>query len=205
MSDTIPLTAEVRGRAGKGGARETRRAGLIPAIIYGNKQEPLMIAVDEKQLGLQLRKPGFMTHVFELDFAGRKERVLPRDVQNDPVTGRPLHVDFLRFGVDTRVTVAVEIDFVNEDKAPGLKLGGVLNVVQHSIHLICRPDAIPEAITIDLAGMQLGDVIHLDGVTLPADAELGEADPKATIASIAAPSSEIVETEAAEGEAEKPA
>jgi large subunit ribosomal protein L25 len=202
MSDTIPLTAEVRARAGKGGARETRRAGRIPAIIYGNRQEPMMIAVDEAQLNLQLRKPGFMAHVFEIELAGRKERVLPRDVQNDPVSGRPLHVDFMRFSAETRVTVAVEVRFVNDDKAPGLRLGGVLNVVQHSIDLVCRPDAIPEAITVDLTGLQLGDVIHLDGVSLPADVELGESDPKATIASIAAPTSEVV-AEAAEGEAEK--
>ncbi len=202
MSETISLAAEVRGRAGKGGARATRRAGSVPAIIYGNRQEPVMIAVSGAQLGLQLRKPGFMTHVFEIDLGGRKERVLPRDVQTDPVSGRPLHVDFMRFAADTKFTVEVAVHFINEDKAPGLKQGGVLNIVQHSIELVCRPDAIPEAVTVDLTGLDLGDVIHLHGLSLPADVELGEADPNATIASIAAPTVEqAAEPEAAEGEA----
>lgn len=205
MSETIPLAAEVRSRAGKGGARAARRAGTIPGIIYGNRQEPVMIAVNGSQLGMQLRRPGFMTHVFEIDLNGRKERVLPRDLQTDPVTGWPLHVDFMRFAADTKVTVELAVHFVNEDKAPGLKQGGVLNIVQHSIELVCRPDAIPESVSVDLTGLQLGDVIHLKGLTLPADVELGDADPNTTIASIASPTSEAAETGAAEGEASEEA
>ena len=210
MADVFSLAAEVRGRAGKGGAREQRRTGRIPAIIYGNKQEPLMIALDGAEMLKHLRRPGFMAHVFEIAVDGRKERVLPREVQHDPVSGKPLHVDFMRFSATTRVDVEVTVRFENEDKSPGLKRGGVLNIVQHSIVLICKPDAIPEFLTVDLAGLDMGDVVHVDAITLPEGVEFSEDDPHATIASIAAPSTEEVakpetegEEEAAAAEAEK--
>lgn len=203
MSDVVTLAAEVRGRSGKGGARETRRAGHIPAVIYGNKQEPLSVAVDALEIGKLLRRPGFMTHVFELDVkGGTKERVLPRAVQNDPVTGQPLHVDFMRFSASSRVEVEVAVRFENEAKAPGLKKGGVLNVVLHTIALECNPDSIPESIVVDLAGLELGDVVHLDALTLPPGVALAEADAQAPVASITAPTSEVVAEEEAEGEGE---
>lgn len=201
MADVFPLTAEVRGRAGKGGAREQRRAGRVPAVIYGNKQEPLMIALDGAEALRHLRRPGFMAHVFEIAVDGRKERVLPREVQHDPVSGKPLHVDFMRFSASTRVDVEVAVRFENEDKSPGLKRGGVLNIVQHSIVLVCKPDAIPEYVTVDLAGLEMGDVVHLNSIALPEGVEVGEDDPQATIASIAAPSTEEVAEPEAEEEA----
>ena len=204
MPDVVSLTAELRGRAGKGGARENRRAGRIPAVIYGNKQEPVLIALDGAELLKHLRRPGFMAHVFEINVAGARERVLPREVQHDPVSGKPLHVDFMRFGAETRIHVEVQVKFANEDKAPGLKKGGVLNIVHHTLDLVCSPDAIPESVTVDLAGLELGDVIHADAISLPEGVELGEDDPQATIASIAAPSTEeIAEPAAAEEEAEE--
>lgn len=202
MADVVSLAAEVRSRAGKGGAREQRRAGRIPGVIYGNKQDPLMIALDGVEMLKHLRRPGFMAHVFEIAIDGRKERVLPREVQHDPVSGKPLHVDFMRFSATTRIDVAVEVRFENEDKSPGLKRGGVLNIVRHTIDLICKPDAIPECIRVDLAGLEMGDVIHLDAVALPEGVEIGEDDPQATIASIAAPSTEEIAEPAAEEEAE---
>src|SRR5512147_1126972 len=203
MSDIVSLAAELRGRAGKGGARENRRAGRIPAIIYGNKQQPVMIALDGTELLKHLRRPGFMAHVFEIIVDGARERVLPREVQHDPVSGKPLHVDFMRFSAETRIHVEVQVKFENEDKAPGLKKGGVLNVVHHTLDLVCSPDAIPESVTVDLTGLELGDVIHADGIGLPKGVELGEDDPQATVASIAAPSTEeIAEPAAAEEEAE---
>ena len=209
MPDVVSLAAELRGRAGKGGARETRRAGRVPAVIYGNKQEPVLIALDGTELLKHLRRPGFMAHIFEITVAGASERVLPRKVQHDPVSGKPLHVDFMRFGAETRIHVEVQVKFENEDKAPGLKKGGVLNVVHHTLDLVCSPDAIPESVTVDLTGLELGDVIHADGIGLPKGVELGEDDPQATIASIAAPSTEEVAAPAAaeeEGEeAEKTA
>src|SRR5512134_179319 len=206
MSDVVSLAAELRGRAGKGGARENRRAGRIPAIIYGNKQQPVMIALDGSELLKHLRRPGFMAHVFEITVDGARERVLPREVQHDPVSGKPLHVDFMRFSAETRIHVEIEVKFENEDKSPGLKKGGVLNVVHHTVDLICSPDAIPESLTVDLTGLELGDVIHADAVRLPEGVELGEADPQATIASITAPSTAEVakpaEEEAAGAETE---
>lgn len=192
MPDVVSLAAELRGRAGKGGARENRRAGRIPAVIYGNKQQPVLIAVDGTELLKHLRRPGFMTHVFEIAIDGARERVLPREVQHDPVSGKPLHVDFMRFSAETRIHVEVEVKFENEDKAPGLKKGGVLNIVHHTLDLICSPDAIPESLTVDLTGLELGDVIHADAIKLPEGVELGEDDPQATIASIAAPSTEEI-------------
>jgi large subunit ribosomal protein L25 len=208
MPDVVSLAAELRGRAGKGGARENRRAGRIPAVIYGNKQQPVLIAVDGTELLKHLRRPGFMAHVFEITIDGARERVLPREVQHDPVSGKPLHVDFMRFSAETRIHVEVEVKFENEDKAPGLKKGGVLNIVHHALDLICSPDAIPESLTVDLTGLELGDVIHADAIKLPEGVELGEDDPQATIASIAAPSTEeIVEPaqEEASAESEKTA
>jgi large subunit ribosomal protein L25 len=206
MSDVVSLAAELRGRAGKGGARENRRAGRIPAIIYGNKQQPVMIALDGTELLKHLRRPGFMAHVFEIIVDGARERVLPREVQHDPVSGKPLHVDFMRFSAETRIHVEIEVKFENEDKSPGLKKGGVLNVVHHTLDLICSPDAIPESLTIDLTGLELGDVIHADAIRLPEGVEFGEDDPHATIASITAPSTaevaEPAEEEAASAEAE---
>jgi len=202
MADVVTLAAEVRGRAGKGGARESRRAGRIPAVVYGNKQEPLLIAVDQLELHKHLRRPGFMAHVFELDVkGGRRERVLPREVQHDPVSGQPIHIDFMRFSATTRIAVEVEVRFDNEDKSPGIKQGGVLNVVMHTIELLCNPDNIPEFIAVDLTGLDLGDVVHLDAVKLPEGVEVASADPRATVASIAAPSSEVVTEAPAEEEA----
>ena len=204
MPDVVSLAAELRGRAGKGGARENRRSGRIPAVIYGNKQEPVLIALDGAELLKHLRRPGFMAHVFEINVAGARERVLPREVQHDPVSGKPLHVDFMRFGAETRINVEVRVTFANEDKAPGLKKGGVLNVVHHTLDLVCSPDAIPESVTVDLTGLELSDVIHADAISLPEGVELGEDDPQATIASIAAPSTEeIAAPAAAEEEAEE--
>jgi large subunit ribosomal protein L25 len=203
MPDVVSLAAELRGRAGKGGARESRRAGRIPAVIYGNKQEQVLIAIDGTELLKHLRRPGFMAHVFEITVAGARERVLPREVQHDPVSGKPLHVDFMRFGAETRIHVEVQVKFANEDKAPGLKKGGVLNVVHHTLDLVCSPDAIPESVTVDLTGLELGDVVHADAISLPEGVELGEDDPQATIASIAAPSTEEIAAPAAEEEPEE--
>lgn len=203
MPDVVSLAAELRGRAGKGGARESRRAGRIPAVIYGNKQEQVLIAIDGTELLKHLRRPGFMAHVFEITVAGARERVLPREVQHDPVSGKPLHVDFMRFGAETRIHVEVQVKFANEDKAPGLKKGGVLNVVHHTLDLVCSPDAIPESVTVDLTGLELGDVVHADAISLPEGVELGEDDPQATIASIAAPSTEEIAAPTAEEEPEE--
>lgn len=202
MADTISLAAEARERAGKGAARQTRRDGRVPAVIYGNKQAPVMISLESKGLLKQIRGHGFFSHVFEIDIDGTKEKVLARDLQKDPVTEAPLHVDFMRFSATTTFEVDVEVVFENEEESPGLKFGGVLNVVMRTIPLICRPDAIPESISVDLTGLEVGDVIHIGKLPIPASAELAITDPEATVATIAAPTIAPVEEEeeAEEGE-----
>jgi large subunit ribosomal protein L25 len=198
MSDVVTLVTEARPRAGRGGARQARRDGRIPAVIYGNKEPSTLITIAASELHKHLRQHGFMSRVFEIAIDGRKQRVLPREVQTDPVSGKLVHVDFMRFSATSRIAVEVEVIFQNEAQCAGLKRGGVLNIVQHEVELICTPGEIPEAIYIDLAGLEVGDVIHAEALALPAGAELaGDAD--TTIATIAAPTVEVAPAEAEEG------
>ena len=208
MTDIITIAAAKRERVGKGGARETRRAGRVPAIIYGSDAEPTAVSLDGKELFKQLRGAGFFSNVYEIDVEGEKHKVLARDLQRHPVSGVALHVDFMRFSASTRVNVDVAIVFENEEAAPGLKQGGVLNIVSHTVPLICSPSEIPQSLTIDLTGLEIGDVIHIGSLTIPSSAELDIADPETTIATIAAPTvataeDEEADAEAAEGEAEE--
>ncbi len=198
MADVNVLAADIRERAGKGAARATRRAGRVPAVIYGNKLDPIMISLDPVVLNRELNKPGFFGRVFEIPVGTDKLRVLARDVQFHPVNDRPLHVDFLRFSADTRINVDVSVVFLNEDDSPGIKRGGVLNIVRRELDLICAPDKIPETIEIDLTGLEIGDSIHISQIALPEGADSAITDRDFTIATIAAPS--VVKAEAAEGE-----
>jgi len=203
MAEFTPIAAERRERAGKGAARATRRAGRVPAVIYGNKQDPVMISVDPVELKKLIRGGAFFSRVYEINVDGDKHRTLARDLQQHPVTDAPIHVDFMRFSATTRVNVDVQVIFENEEMSPGLKRGGVLNVVRHQIELICKPDAIPEQITVDVGELEIGDSVHISDVSIPEDAELTITDRDFTIATIAAPSAlaaEEEEEEAAEGE-----
>jgi len=201
MAQAIPLQAELRERAGKGAARATRRAGRIPAVIYGNKQDPVMISLEPIQLMKELNKPGFFSHIFEIDAGGKKEKVLARDLQVHPVTERPMHLDFMRFSASTRFNVEVPMHFINEEESPGIKMGGVLNVVRHTVEFICPPDKIPEGITIDLTGLEIGDSVHISALDIPEGIEPAITDRDFTIATIAAPTvMKAEEEEAAEGE-----
>ncbi len=201
MANVIPLAAEIRERAGKGAARATRRAGRVPAVIYGSKKDPVMISIDPLDLRKQLRGGGFFSHMFEINTGGTKEKVLPRDIQLDPVTDVPLHVDFMRFGADTQVNVGVAVVFENELASPGLKRGGVLNVVAHEVELICAPDNIPERLTVDLTGLDIGDSVHISAVNLPDGVQTTIQERDFTVATIVAPSAVKSEAEeAAEGE-----
>lgn len=197
MSDVVSLAAEVRLGAGRGIARQARRDGRIPAVIYGNKEDSTLITISAPELHKQLRQHGFMSKVFEISVDGKKQRVLPREVQNDPISGRPIHVDFMRFSATTRIHVDVEVVFQNEAQCAGLKLGGVLNIVQHEVELVCSPDAIPQALYVDLAGLEIGDVIHTSALSLPPGAELGS-DEETTIATIAAPTVDTARATAGE-------
>ena len=188
MSDQLTLSAETRERAGKGASRAMRREGRVPAVIYGANQEPLSIHVEEKALVKMLSTGHFMNSVIMIDVAGGPARTLPKDVQFHPVTDRPLHVDFLRIGEHTVVHVNVPVRFVNEDEAPGLTRGGVLNVVRHDLELVCDAASIPEEVLIDLTGYDLGESIHISSVSLPEGARSAIEGRDFTIATIVAPS-----------------
>ena len=187
MSDIITFVAEPRLRSGKGTAREARRNGRIPAIIYGNKQEPVSITVDRRILEQQLGKSGFFIHLLDVDIDGTKHRVLPRDAQFHPVTDVPIHVDFMRYSADRKITVEVPVHFLNEEESPGIKFGGVLNVVRHAIEVLCTADQIPDGFDVDLSGLEVSDSVHASALALPQGVELTITDRDFTIATIAAP------------------
>lgn len=186
MTKTVSLKVEPRERAGKGSSRATRRAGLVPAVIYGNKKEPEMITIKSNEIVRLLNRGGFMTHIYEIELNGKTQKVLPRDLQLDPVLDFPIHIDFLRIGKNTTVHVEVPLHFLNEDTCPGIKRGGMLNAVRHTVDLVCRADSIPEYLEVDLSNAQMGDSIHISAVTLPEGVHTG-VDRDFTIATIAAP------------------
>jgi large subunit ribosomal protein L25 len=193
------LKAELRERVGKGSSRELRRNGRIPAVIYGDKQEPLSISLPNKEVTLKIHAGGFMTTVATIDVDGKKISVLPKDYQLDPVRDFTMHVDFLRVGAGTEVNVEVPVHFVNEAKSPGIKVGGVLNIVRHEVELHCPADAIPEFLTVDLTGAKIGDSLHISHVKLPAGARPVIGDRDFTIATIVAPAGGTSGEEEAEG------
>ena len=210
MSEQLTLTAEARDRAGKGASRLLRREGRVPAVVYGQKQEPLSIHLDEKSLMKMLSTGHFMNSVIMVDVGGKANRTLPKAVDFHPVSSRPIHVDFLRISEHTKVTVAVPVRFDNEEASPGLKRGGVLNVVQHELELTCDAASIPEEIHIDLTGLEIGDSIHISNVNLPDGVTPAIDDRDFTVATIVAPSvmkdeaddaaAAVAEGEEAEGE-----
>lgn len=188
MSDALNLPAEARERAGKGASRALRRDGRTPAVIYGGKEEPTLIHVEQKELVRQLMTGHFMNSIVNIEIGGKTVRTLPKDVAFHPVTDRPTHVDFLRLSADASVEVAVPVVFVNEEKSPGLKKGGVLNIVRHELELVCPADAIPDDIEIDVTGKDVGDAIHISEVTLPKGVKSAITDRDFTIATLVAPS-----------------
>ncbi len=188
MSDIVTLVAQPRDRAGKGVARATRREGRVPAVIYGGKEPPVMVALELKDLARRAHSAAFFNHLIELDVDGKKHRVLPRDVQFHPLNENPIHVDFLRIAADATIEVAVPVEFVNQEASPGLKRGGVLNIVRHEVDLVCPVEAIPDHITIDMTGFEVGDSVHISHVKLPANVTSSISDRDFTIATIVAPS-----------------
>jgi large subunit ribosomal protein L25 len=188
MSDQLTLSAETRNGAGKGASRELRRQNRVPAVIYGNKQEPELIHVEEKALVKLLMTGHFSNSVVEIELGGKKQITIPKDVAFHPVSDRPTHVDFLRIVKGAKVDVEVPVMFINEGASPGLKRGGVLNIVRHELELICENDKIPDDIQIDVAGFDIGDSIHISHVKLPKGSESKITDRDFTIATIVAPS-----------------
>ncbi|MDZ7896244.1 MAG: 50S ribosomal protein L25/general stress protein Ctc [Sphingobium sp.] len=188
MSEVLNLSAEARDRAGKGASRSLRREGRVPAVIYGNNEEPTMVHVEEKLLNKLLGTGHFFNSVVMVEVGGKSIRTLPKDVAFHPVSDRPLHADFLRVGEHTTVHVNVPVRFENEDASPGLKKGGVLNVVRHDIELVVDAAHIPDDVVVDLTGFEVGDSIHISAVKLPKGAKTAIEDRDFTIATIVAPS-----------------
>jgi large subunit ribosomal protein L25 len=184
MSEQLTLPAEARERAGKGASRAMRREGRVPAVIYGNKEEPMAIHLEEKALVKMMSNGHFMNSVVMIDVGGSATRTLPKDVQFHPVTDRPMHVDFLRISEHAQVTVAVPIRFVGEEESRGIRRGGVLNAVRHELELVCDAAEIPDEVVISLAGRDIGDSIHISHVTLPQGTSPAITDRDFTIATI---------------------
>ena len=200
MADIDQIEVQDREKAGKGASRALRRAGLVPGIVYGDNKEPTNIALDRVMLEKHLHSGGFTSKLFELQLGSRKQRVLPREIQLHPVTDRPLHVDFLRIAAGAELAIEVAVNFVNEEECEGLKQGGVLNVVRHTVELLCPTDAIPEFIEVDLKGYEIGDSVHIGSVKLPDGVTPTITDRDFTIATIAAPTVHAEAEEEAEGE-----
>ena len=194
----VELKATARPRVGKGAARQARREGKVPAVIYGDNKTPEPIALDYNELWKQVLKGHFTSTVMEIDVGGTKHRVIPRDLQVDPVKDLPVHVDFLRIGKDGVIRVAVPVKFVNEGLSPGLKRGGVLNIVRHEIEVYCPYDRIPAAFEINLEGLQIGRSIHVSFLELPEGVRPVIGDRDFTIATIAGAAKHEEEAAAAE-------
>ena len=188
MSDQLTLSADLRERAGKGASRALRNAGRVPAVIYGNNEEPTAIHIEEKMLLKALHTGHFMNSIVMIELGGKQVRTLPKDVAFHPVNDRPLHADFLRIGEHSEVHVNVPVHFIDDDTSPGMKRGAVLNMVRHDLELVCDAALIPDDIKISLKGLEIGDSIHISHVTLPAGSRSAITDRDFTIATLVAPS-----------------
>ena len=203
MSDMTTISASERERVGKGSARAARRAGLVPAVIYGNKKDPVGITMQAREITKIVHQPGIFGRLLEIDVAGTKSTVLTRDIQFHPVSDVVMHLDFLRVSQSATVAVAVPVEFINEDKCPGIKIGGVLNVVRYEVELNCPATAIPEKITIDLDGVKIGDSIHISAIPLPEGVSPTITDRDFTVATLASPGGGVKnedDEDAADGE-----
>jgi large subunit ribosomal protein L25 len=167
MAAIKQLAVVARSGTGKGAARSVRREGRVPGVIYGGGEKPEPVSVDFRELNKLVYAGQFLTTIFELEIGDRKERVLPRDFQLDVVTDKPVHVDFLRLRPGSRVRIAVPVHVVNREASPGVKKGGAVNLVMHSIELLAPADAIPEAVTVDLTGLDFQDSVHVTAVKMP--------------------------------------
>jgi large subunit ribosomal protein L25 len=197
MPEIINLGAERRLRAGKGAARAVRRLGRVPAIVYGDNQEPELISFEPRDLARAVARPAYFATLVDISVDGKTHRTLPRDVQYDPVSDKPIHADFMRVGVGAKVTVTVPVTFVNHDRSPGLRRGGILNVVRHGIEVTCSVDDIPDRLVVDLDGLDIGDSVHIAAVAMPPGARPAIQERDFTIASIAASSAVREEAAAA--------
>lgn len=189
---TYELKAEKRERVGKGSSRELRRNGLIPAVIYGDKQAPIAIVINTNEVTKRIHAGGFMTTVATIDVDGEKISVLPKDYQLDRVRDFTMHIDFLRVSANSHVVVNVPVHFINEEKS-AIKTGAVLNIVRHEVELHALAKSIPEFLTVDLSGLKVGDSVHISAVKLPAGTSPVITDRDFTIATIVAPAAGVEE------------
>ena len=193
--ETIDIKAEARSQVGKGSARAARRAGLVPAVIYGNKEKPITITLNANQWRQLMHKPGIFSQLINIDVNNETHFVLPRDIQQHPVSEEAEHVDFLRVTKNATVAVGIAVEFLNEDKCTGLKLGGVLNIVRAQVELNCPAISIPEKLTVDLEGLNVGHTIHISAIKLPEGCTPTITDRDFTVATIAAPRGGIGDTD----------
>jgi len=204
MADIIELKAEARELGGKGAARRIRRENKVPGVIYGNKESPEAISIDRKTIVKYMETGSFLSTLFMVNVDGKKTRIIPRDLQVDPVRDYPTHFDFLRLSKDAHITVSVSLNFTNEEESPGLKSGGTLNVVRHEIEITCPADSIPESIEASLEGLNVGDSLHFSDITLPEGVKSAITDRDFTLVTLmGAPAEEEpdeVEGQAVEGE-----
>jgi large subunit ribosomal protein L25 len=215
----IVLNVEKRERTGTGGARATRNSGLIPGVLYGGQRGAIAIEIKAKDVEMAIRSGKFLSHMVELNHQGEKQPVIPRAIQFHPVTDKPIHVDLYRVEENAEIAIDVVVHFKNHADSPGLKRGGVLNVVRHTVKLKVKANNIPEEIVVDLTGKDIGDSIHISSITLPEGARPVIRDRDFTVATIAgrkaeeetttttaaaAPAEgEAASAEGAEGEGEK--
>jgi|TARA_A200000159_G_scaffold151188_1_gene161149 large subunit ribosomal protein L25 len=185
--ETIDIKAEARSQVGKGSARAARRAGLVPAVIYGNKETAVSVTLDANQWRQLMHKPGIFSQLININVNNETHFVLPRDIQQHPVSEEAMHVDFLRVTKNATVAVGIAVEFINEDKCTGLKLGGVLNIVRSQVELNCPAISIPEKLTVDLEGLNVGHTIHISSIELPEGCTPTITDRDFTVATIAAP------------------
>ena len=185
--ETIDIKAEARSQVGKGSARAARRAGLVPAVIYGNKENAIPITLNANQWRQLMHKPGIFSQLININVNNETHFVLPRDIQQHPVSEEAEHVDFLRVTKNATVAVGITVEFINEDKCTGLKLGGVLNIVRSQVELNCPAISIPEKLTVDLEGLNVGHTIHISSIELPEGCTPTITDRDFTVATIAAP------------------
>ena len=196
MSKIVSIKAAARSRAGKGAARAVRRTGDIPGVVYGDKQDPQLITLTYKNVLPHVETGRFLSTLVDLEVDGKTVRAIPRDVQFEPVKDRIIHVDFLRLGKDARIAVEIPVHFKNQEAAPGLKAGGVLNVVSHSVSLYCPADFIPDDIVVDLTGLQIGQNVHLSQIKLPERVTSAERDDVTLVAITAQAKEEEIPVEA---------
>jgi len=187
------LEIQVRDTFGTGNARAARRAGMVPGVIYGNKKEPAHFNIEERLLVKHMKERGFFSHLFDVTLDGAKQQVLVRDVQLHPVSDRPLSLDLMRVSKSSKITVDVSLSFINEEASVGLRDGGILNVLRHSLPLICSPGSIPETIEIDLSTLNIGDGVYLENVILPEGVQVAHPEKIETILTIAQPKAEVEE------------